>query len=298
MNNKGIIFTISSAVIFGIAPIFASMSYLYGNTALNMTFFRNFFTVPVFIILCKKNGISLKIGIEEFKKMLVISLFGSLITGTCLYEAYTFVGVGTTTTIHFMYPFIVCLANALIFKERIGKYRTICLIVCLVGVAFFVDINDINNIKGIIIALISAISYAFFILYLDKKRLADMHPYVFCFYLSSIVSTTFLVFNIFKPIIIIDLSLKTYILMIIAALGTSYLASVLFNVGVKEIGSSKAAIFSLFEPVFSVVFSALLLKETINIFTATGCALLVAGILGLSIYDMRMEKNNIAANHS
>ena len=125
-----------------------------------------------------------------------------------------------------------------------------------------------------------------------------MHPYVFCFYLSSIVSAFFLVFNIFKPIIIIDLSLKTYVLMIIAALGTSYLASVLFNLGVKEIGSSKAAIFSLFEPVFSVVFSALLLKETINIFTATGCALLVAGILGLSIYDMRMKKNNIAANHS
>ena len=294
-NKKGILFTVSSAIIFGIAPIFATMSYAYGNTAFNMMFFRNCFSIIVFIFIIRKKGLSLNIGKDNFKKMLIISLFGSFITGICLYKAYTYIGVGTTTTIHFMYPFLVCIANSIFFKESFGKVKIFYLILCLFGVSFFVNLNDFENMKGVSIAFISAISYAFFMLYLEKQKLTEIHPCVFCFYLSSIISIVLIIINFFIPIIIVELSWETLILMIISSIGTSFVASVLFNMGVKEIGSSKAAIFSLFEPIASVAFGYIILKETVTFNSILGCVLLIIGIFGLSIYDMRknqLEKLN------
>lgn len=181
MKNKGVLFVVSSAIIFGIAPVFASMSYNYGNTPLSMVFFRNLLSIPIFVFLVKRNNLNIKIGKKNFINIIIISLFGSFVTSICLYKAYTYIGVGTTTTIHFMYPLIVCLINRIVYGEKMGIFRSLCLGICIFGVSFFIDISDIANIKGIVIAFISSISYSFYILYLEKKKLIFLHPYVFLF---------------------------------------------------------------------------------------------------------------------
>ena len=54
MKLKGIIFTFISALLYGITPILASLTYKMGSTPETLTFYRNLFAVPIlFIILVK-----------------------------------------------------------------------------------------------------------------------------------------------------------------------------------------------------------------------------------------------------
>ncbi len=296
MKGRGVVFAVSSALIFGAAPIFADLSYDFGNTPFNMALFRNLLALPVLfsVVLCKR--LSLRLTRRQLGGMLVISILGSAATTVFLYQAYSYIGVGTTTTIHFMYPLLVCLGGHFFFGERLNLVRKICLGVCLAGIFFFVEPQSIRNTAGILLAAGSAFSYAFFMIFLEKNRLVWIHPIVFSFYLCLIVSGFLLAANFFVPIAQWNLGMKAYGLMFIAAMGTSFAASVLLNKGVAIIGASEASVYSLLEPLSAVAAGAVFLGEELNARKTAGCALILGAVLFMAVYEMRRNRNSAGRN--
>lgn len=278
MKKKGIFFAVSSALIFGVAPVFAGVSYNYGNTPMNMSLIRNLFVLPILLAMISHFCLSLKLAKIQVMHMVCISLIGSTMTTLCLYQAYAMIGVGATTTIHFMYPFLVCLGSRMIFKKKLGLNKYISLLLCLIGVVFFVDTSQ-QNIIGICLAFASAVSYAFYMIFLEKWKLTDIHPIVFSFYLSLNSSIILLFINLFYPYLIFDLPLKAYGNILIAALGTSIIASILLNKSVAIIGAAEASICSFLEPLSSVIVGCLLLSEIITWQKIIGCFLIVGAVM-------------------
>ena len=52
----------------------------------------------------------------------------------------------------------------------------------------------------------------------------------------------------------------------------------------RIVGKANAAIFSLLEPITSIVFSVLLLGDALSPAKLTGCALILAGLLVTALY--------------
>ena len=283
MKIKGIIYTIISAIIFGFTPALASITYGFGNNSLSMTFFRNLFVIPVLLSIIKYKKIPLKVEKEELKNIFITSLLGVALTTVLLYSSYSYIGIGAATTLHFMYPIFVALACKFIFKEKLGRGKVFSLVLAFIGVAFFMDIKSGGNFIGAIMALVSGITYAFYIIWIEKKNLVKMNPYKLSLYLASFVSLEMLIGNIFGGYIKLNLPLKIYGLMIIISLLASIVGIVLFQVGVSIIGSTSAAIFSLFEPITSVVAGVILFNEVLTPLKVIGCLIIFVAITYLAM---------------
>ena len=293
MKEKGIALAVSSALIFGAAPVFASLSYDYGNIPLNMALFRNLMALPVLLGVIIYKRLSLRLTRRQLKGMIVISILGSAVTTISLYQAYSYIGVGTTTTIHFMYPLLVCLGCHFFYGEKMDRVRKICLGVCLAGITFFIEPQNMTNAAGLVLAAGSAFSYAFFMIFLEKNQLVWMHPIVFSFYLCLIVSAFLLFIGFFVPFVQWKLEIQAYGLMFIAAMGTSFAASVLLNKGVAIIGASEASVYSLLEPLSAVAAGAIFLGEELTARKAAGCALILGAVFYMAIYEKRRKREVI-----
>ncbi|MGG7213815.1 DMT family transporter [Clostridium nigeriense] len=298
MKFRGILFTILSAVIFGVTPALASLTYGLGNNSLSMTFYRNLFAIPFLFLILKYKKIPLKIERGELKNIFILSLIGVAITTALLYSSYTYIGIGAATTLHFMYPIFVAMACKFIFKEKLGKGKILSLILAFIGVALFMDTKSSGNISGALMALISGGTYAFYILWLDKKDLVKINPYKLSFYIVTFSSFEMFVGNIFGSYIEVNLPLKAYILMMICSILASIVGIVSFQIGVSIIGSTSAAIFSLFEPITSVISGILLFNESLNINKLIGCLIIFVAITYLAIESKTRKDTVILDNQT
>lgn len=298
MKFRGILFTILSAVIFGVTPALASLTYGLGNNSLSMTFYRNLFAIPFLFLILKYKKIPLKIERGELKNIFILSLIGVAITTALLYSSYTYIGIGAATTLHFMYPIFVAMACKFIFKEKLGKGKILSLILAFIGVALFMDTKSSGNILGDLMALISGGTYAFYILWLDKKDLVKINPYKLSFYIVTFSSFEMFVGNIFGSYIEVNLPLKAYILMMICSILASIVGIVSFQIGVSIIGSTSAAIFSLFEPITSVISGILLFNESLNISKLIGCLIIFVAITYLAIESKTRKDTVILDNQT
>lgn len=298
MKFRGILFTILSAVIFGVTPALASLTYGLGNNSLSMTFYRNLFAIPFLFLILKYKKIPLKIERGELKNIFILSLIGVAITTALLYSSYTYIGIGAATTLHFMYPIFVAMACKFIFKEKLGKGKILSLILAFIGVALFMDTKSSGNILGDLMALISGGTYAFYILWLDKKDLVKINPYKLSFYIVTFSSFEMFVGNIFGSYIEVNLPLKAYILMMICSILASIVGIVSFQIGVSIIGSTSAAIFSLFEPITSVISGILLFNESLNINKLIGCLIIFVAITYLAIESKTRKDTVILDNQT
>lgn len=102
--KKGILCTVLSALLFGFTPVLASYTYEMGSTPETLTFYRNAMAIPMALVILLVRRIPLKVSGVVLRDMLLIGILGRGVTTLMLYSSYSFVGIGTATTLHFMYP--------------------------------------------------------------------------------------------------------------------------------------------------------------------------------------------------
>lgn len=188
MNIKGVVFVLISAFIFGFTPILGKLSYAGGSNAIMLTFLRSFLVIPILYLLLQKNKIPLSLNKKEKRDILVLSIFGSSLTTVSLYASYNYISVGLATTLHFLYPCLVFLFTILFMKTKVNKIQILALVVATIGVMLFCDFSGQGSVIGLVLSLLSAFSWAFYVIYQDFAQLTHLHPLKFCFYQACFVS--------------------------------------------------------------------------------------------------------------
>jgi len=286
---KGIIFVILSAILYGFSPIYGKLSFIGGSNSVMLIFLRGTIALPILFLMLRYNNISLKVTKEEFKKIAILGFFGSTLTTCLLYTSYDYISAGTATTIHFSYPIIITTSCILLFKEKINIYKIVALIVSTIGIVMFFEKSGSSSMIGFILALISGFTYAFTVIYLDKSGLKDMNPIKLSFFLCLVMSVFVLVYGEYNQKITFDLSMSAWIYSIVVSLSVSIGALILFQIGLKEVGSSTAGILSMFEPLTSIIFGAIILHEAMSVNKIIGCILICTGVVILTM--SKKEKN-------
>ena len=113
---RGMVFTIISALLFGVTPILASMTFQMGSNANTLTFYRNIMVVPVLLCIMGIRKTPFRITLKELGFLLLVGVVFRDSTTYMLYESYNYVGVGTATTLHFLYPVVTALICRVIFR--------------------------------------------------------------------------------------------------------------------------------------------------------------------------------------
>ena len=289
MYTKGILYTVLSAVLFGITPLITTAVYGYGANSMTVVFYRSLFVIPMQAVIMKARGISFTISVRDLRNTGIIAVFGSGLTTILLFSSYAYIDVGCATTLHFLYPVFVSLLCFAVYHERLGRRKLLALGMAFVGALCFFDLTNAGSITGLIMAASSALTYAFYMVQLEKTRLSHQNAYKISFYLAVFILLETLVYHLLFSSIQFILPWNAYLLILLLSLVSSFLAVVLLQKGIQKLGSSTASLFCLFEPITSVICGVFFLQEALTPAKTAGCLIILTALIIMSREQKKKE---------
>ncbi|MDI9519378.1 MAG: DMT family transporter, partial [Bacillota bacterium] len=238
-----------------------------------------FLVIPVLGFFMIVNKVDFKLTFDEAKNILYAGLFGTVFTNFTLSSSYNYIGVGSATTIHYLYPVMVMLFSKFFYKDNISKKQLITLGLSVFGISFFLDFNDVSKIQGILLAVMSSVTFGFYVVHIDKSGLSKMNGMKLSFYLSIVLVVAFSISNLFFNQMILDQPVKSYVLMFVVAILANFLAVICLKEGIRLIGSGMASILSMIEPISTLIFGKIFFDEIISINKLVGSAIIIISIL-------------------
>jgi len=225
----------------------------------------------------------MKIKKKDRKLFLMLATFEPFLYFLGESFGLTYVSATVCSVLISTIPVVATIGAWLIFRERLKAINYAGIILSFVGVLVFI-INGNGtisfNIKGlglIMFAVLSAVGYN-----LTLSRLVETYSPVYIVNVQNIIGATlflpvFLIFD-FKHFINTPLTFNMFKPIIELALFASCGAFVLFAWSVKNIGITKANVFSNCIPVFTAFFSFILLGEKLTIQNIIGMAIVLFGL--------------------
>lgn len=261
--KKGYIYTALSAIIFGLMSLLTKIIIARGATSLTIAFFRVFYVTIVLFFVLKIKKIDLYLEKRDLLSAILISIFGSGLTIIILNESYNYVDTGIATSLHFLYPLFVAILCCFFYGEKIKKKQIISLSFALVGIICFM--SKVNgSLFGYFLAITSGLTYAFYLVKMDKTGLVKMNALKLSFYLALFTTIEIFTMNLFMQDVVFKMDALSYGLLLVLALSSSFLATVLLQKGVLLLGSTRASFICLLEPVTSMIVGILWLNEALT----------------------------------
>ena len=173
-----------SAVLLGIIPLLTKVLYAAGFDAISVAFYRHVCVLPILFLYCRIKKSSLRLPLRQLFQLSLYAGFFSAVTMLLLNLSYLYIPVGMATTLHFLYPAFVILICVVYYRQQIERPILCSLILVLFGIFCFFEQGSIQGMAGIALALLSAITYAVYLIQLERHRFNQMDSAVFTFYLS------------------------------------------------------------------------------------------------------------------
>ena len=270
------IYVIISSVLFGIFPTLQNQAILNGASPVFVVLFCNLICVAGSLLLCLVNRIDLKINARE-AVCYFLSGLSIFITDYTLALSYTRIPVGLATMIHFVYPVLVYIATVLFFHNGIDAGRILAIVLSVSGLFLLNDGETVSDLRGVVYALVSALSYSCNLLLLERGPIREHEPFKKNFYMFAVA----LFFSLIMDpgnISFTDISGSQLIFMTMAGLSL-ICGSILLTNGIFLLGSSDSAFISTLEPVTSLAVSSLVYHYVLKPRSVIGCAFIILSLI-------------------
>ncbi len=292
LKIKGYIFVILSAIIFGCMPLMAIHIYADGVNSLSLVLLRNVLSMPMLAIMALITKKTLKVPIKALPSIAIIGLAGCCITPLMLFASYNYIPSGIATVLHFVYPAVVLVIN-IIISRKLSIYNLLSVALCFGGICLFYNPNDPLNFEGALLALLSGVTYAVYIILLSRFKYKKLSGFLFSFYISVTSSIVLLIVCLCLNKLTIPQSPSGWLLSAFFAFAINVGAVVLFQQGAVLIGSQQSSILSTFEPITGVVIDALIISQVLpNVPSIIGCVLVIAASILIVVFDIINEKKH------
>lgn len=276
--KKGYIYTALSAIIFGLMPLLTKIIIARGATSLTIAFFRVFYVTVVLFFVLKIKKIDLRLEKRDLLSVMLTSIFGSGLTIIILNESYNYVDTGIATSLHFLYPLFVAMLCCFFYGEKIKKKQIISLSFALVGIICFMSKGN-GSLFGYLLAIASGLTYAFYLVKMDKSGLVRMNALKLSFYLALFTTIEIFTTNLYMQEVVFKMDALSYGLLLVLALSSSFLATVLLQKGVLLLGSTRASFICLLEPVTSMIVGILWLNEALTLNKGLGGLAIIISLI-------------------
>lgn len=210
-----------------------------------------------------------------------------LISGVCLglnwvflFAAYLHTTVAIASLCNYMAPMIVIVVAPAVLHERLNKRKIPCVIAAFVGIILVSGFwnGEIGDASGILMGLMAAI--CFVIIVICNRKMQGINPYDKSIPQLVISAVTVLPYVLVKNWgTEINWNVKSVVIIIVLGLVHTGVAYCLYFSGMTTLPVQTVAILGYLEPVVSVICSAVILHEHMNISGWIGAVL----ILGAAI---------------
>lgn len=287
---RGYLFVIISAFLFGCMPLITKHIYAEGVNTLSLVFLRNALSVPMLGVLAKLSGQLLKVPGKALLSISAVGITGCCLTPLLLFASYNYIASGTSTVLHFIYPALTVVGGILFLRQKTKPGTLLAVAICIAGICLFYDPAQPMDLRGGVLALLSGVTYASYILLLGVFPCKDISGFRFSFWTSSITTVLLFIACLVSGKMALPTTVNGWLLSLLLALIINVGAVVLFQQGAFLIGGERASILSTVEPITSVLIGAMFLSETVNMRTGIGSVLVILASILIAVFDMKAEK--------
>lgn len=291
MNTKlkGTVCGILAAVCYGLNPL-ALFLYADGYSVNTALFYRYFLAVILLaaMVVAKKERFGLTL--PEFKVTAVLGVAFSASSLT-FYNSFKLMDAGISCTMLFAYPIMVALIMAVLFKEKLRLTTIISLILAISGIflLYYGDGSSNISLAGTILVLISALTYAIYIVVVNKSAV-QMSSYKLTMYVLLFCSVIVSIYSLFTEPLQLLTTAHAWGVATVLAVGPALLSLVLMTIAVKLIGSTPTAIIGALEPITAVAIGVLVFHEAFTKQLAIGIVLVLTAVLLTSTLGTRKNR--------
>ncbi len=279
---------------------------LYGLNAVLIKLASEDLSVP--LILCFRGGLAVlllalpmrrrKISVlpASARQGLLLALHtfcGFILTTVLLNMAYLCLPVGAVTTIHYLYPLLVYLGSALFWKVPFTWRVLPILLAVLVGATLLAEPTGLGgNGLGVLLAVASSVTWAFHMLCLEHTPLRMEPPLRLVFWQGSMSIVVGMAAQLLTEGRIPIPDPASLGVLLCSALCALIGAGTLLSLGIRRIGSGPASVLSVFEPVGSILFGLIFLRELPTPRQWLGILVILSAVLALLIMRSRETARN------
>lgn len=276
---KGYTLGAIAAATYGMNPLFTLPLYKEGMDPDSVLFFRYLFAIPILGIMLKARGRSFTLKRKEILPLVVLGWLVA-ISSLALFQSYNYMEAGIASTILFVYPIMVALIMAVAFKEKITLQTALCILLALSGIGMLYQGGDgaTLSLAGIGLVMASALSYAIYIVGVNRPMLKDVATLKVTFYVLLFGVSLFLVRVDFgQSLQVVD---KWYLWgnLIALAVFPTAISFLCTTQAVQYIGSTPTAILGALEPVTAVFFGVTIFGESLTIRLICGIILIILAV--------------------
>lgn len=278
---KGVIYGIISAISYGTNPLGALYLYEEGVNVNSVLFHR--FSLAA-IILAGIMLVQKKTFAISRKELLIIGALGVLFatSSLSLFSSFHYMDGGVACTLLFIYPVIVAVLMAVFFKEKISLITILSIALALAGIGLLYQGDGESTLStiGVVLVMISAISYSIYIIVVNKSPLM-MSSIKLTFYVLLFCILTVVVHSFSGEANHIHLlnTPRTWMWALMLALVPTIISLLTMVKAVHAIGSTPTAIMGALEPVTAVVVGVTLFGELFTPRLAMGIVLILASVM-------------------
>lgn len=284
--NAGFIFAIASAALFAVRPIFVKLVYAQGVDPTTLIAFRMLFSAPVYAIMLvlllrdpeKKSRLSAKAVVSTG----AIGLLGYYAASFLDLVGLQYVTAQLGRMVLYVYPTMVVLLGALIFKEKITWKVLISLAITYlgVGVIFGHDLREFGSdiSRGVLFILGSALSFSLYLIF-SKSLINELGSRVFtCIALLSASAGIFIHYALTRSVMAPQVNSIGLFWILVIAIFCTVIPTFFTTAAVARIGANKTGIMAMIGPGFTSVFAVLILAESFTIYHIAGIAITIFGV--------------------
>lgn len=277
MKNRAFFKYISALLLFGSNGVVASFIDL---SSLNIVLMRTLIGSALLIAIYLLTGG--KLTFYRHKKQFLFLTVSGIAMGASwmfLYEAYARIGVSIASLLYYCGPVIVMALSPLLFRERLTANKVIGFIAVAVGVVLINGnaLGGNGDVIGIICGLMSAVTYAFMVIF--NKMAKDIVGLENSALQLLIAFLTVAAFVGVKHGFTMQITPASVLPILVLGLLNTGIGCYLYFSSIGKLKVQTVAICGYLEPLSAVLFSVMLLGETMMPLQVVGAVTILGGAM-------------------
>lgn len=279
--KQGYVYSILSAILFGSAGLFVKLAFGHGIDSISLLTLQYIIAVPLmFIIMFIFSRDSFRITKKQLFRLAVLGVVGNTFMTVFYYISFNYLPIQMVAILLYTYPIMVFIYSAIFKRESLGLSKIFAVFLAFFGCVLTLDIISGQfkySLKGVILALICAIFYAFMNIY-SEERLEGIKPLAINAYstLFSLISLMIYKFPMF--VFRGELTKSVIFYTTILAIFCEIIPLTLLYAAIKHIGSLKVSIIGNLEIPTAMLLSFFILQEQITSTQIIGTVLVISAI--------------------
>jgi drug/metabolite transporter (DMT)-like permease len=298
-NYTGYVFAALAAASYGTNPVFAKPLYADGMNPDSVLLFRYAFGIALLGLLMIWNGwrrhnlsTAFRVSRHSLPQLVILGILMALSSLT-LFLSYNYMPVGIASTLLFTYPILVAVIMTLVYHEPMSWLVVICLLLATSGVGMLCEQGETplntSNLStppwgvspfmiGALLVLLSSLSYAIYLVGLNKTRVRTIASMPVTFYVLCFGFLLFVWRICFGGAFTLPLHGVMWLNLIALGLLPTVVSLLLTAWAIQRIGSTQTALFGALEPVTAVALGIIFLGESINLREFLGMVLIFVSV--------------------